>query len=148
MIRFRDFSAKNIKLCTDNIGNDIAQLRACLNMLNTIDDNVLYLTFWIGATVDKYFPHKSKTVCRRCLMSPWVYSRIINLINKNHQLFGDFRNILIIYSSLSSAYFLFTFILGWGFGAPLIISVTICTNYLKLCTIVENLSMVQIKKFR
>ena len=101
-ISFRDFSAKNIKLCTDNIVNDIAQLRAYLDILNTIDDKVLYLTIWIETTVDKYFPYKSKTVCRRRLMAPWINSKIINLINKKHQLFRDFKNKLITYSSFSS----------------------------------------------
>ena len=101
-IKFRDFSEKRMKLFQENFPKKFENFcRELFCSFTPLDEKFKFLSDWLAAVCDHFFPIRTKTISHKRFISPWLNSRIIKLINKKHVLFSLFKAGEITYESYS-----------------------------------------------
>ena len=99
---FRDFSVTNKQRFIDDMEHNFSKLNDCLfDDQLSLNDSFIFLSEWLIAICNFYFPLKKKRVSGRRFRSPWITSSIIKLIKKKHKLFKMFKQHEITYRSYS-----------------------------------------------
>ena len=102
-LRFRDFSKLNISYLCETFHDkfDSFYRELFFNCLS-LNQKFKFLTQWLEAACEFYFPIREKIVSHRRYTQPWMTTDIVKLIRKKHKLFSVFKKGLITYESFST----------------------------------------------
>ena len=97
---FRNFSYENKVTFTENIEEKFYSFTEELfRRILRIDTKFDFLSEWLTALCNYFFPIKKKKVSHKRFFSPWITCRILKLIRKKRKLFNLFRKKKITYRS-------------------------------------------------
>ena len=87
-IKFRDYSNENYIRLADDIDNLLPNLDYTLSPENL----TVFFVDWLNGLLDQYFPIKTKSISLKRLKSPWISRELLELIDKKHELFKQYKN--------------------------------------------------------
>ena len=87
-IKFRDYSNENYTKLAQDIDNLLPNLDFTLNPENLTN----FFVDWLNGILDQYFPIKTKLISLKRLKSPWISRELLELIDKKHDLFKQYKN--------------------------------------------------------
>ena len=82
VVKFRDFSARNVNIFRRNMMSEFAN---CSPPHENSDEYARYFQNFCTVLCDKYFNIKTKEIFGKRLKSPWITREILKCINKKHR---------------------------------------------------------------